>query len=196
MNKRIALFLLLASVCVAQEKPQAAQVSIKAPVDKVSELTNPANVSHAPEWVRTEGHDDLHNESGVTFSLIDKENDAVIRVVCSKGKLISTWLHTDKVIDAQSSPLYGSAVQIEWRRDDEPKAHKVPPLPVSRDFHDIQLGFQGFLYGVGSEFKQNKKANNWGKRVVIGVPIYLSNNGVFTFDVPDPSKVNGECGIK
>jgi hypothetical protein len=77
-------------------------------------------------------------------------------------------------------------------------------MPVSTDFHGILLewwhglrGFEVFMYGPAwGEFGRNKKANNWAKKLVVGVRAYADSDSVFTFDVPDPSVVNGECGIK
>src|SRR5690348_8887347 len=99
-------------------------------------------LANSQDWNRSEYHDDLHNENGVQFSLAAKENRGVIEVNCSNGKLKTAWLLTDKVADTQvKRNLVGelsSEVDVEYRRDSEPKPHRLS-LPVSKDFHGILL---------------------------------------------------------
>jgi hypothetical protein len=178
-----------------------------------------ASMSHAQEWVRTEYHDELHNESGAKFFLAAKEKGGGIEVVCSKGKLKVAWLLTDKGADVQVKTNFvgdiSTEVDVEYRRDAEPKPHHLS-LPVSKDFHGILLqrshgfadvsekgtfsGFENLMYGPfgfgGGEYRRNKKANNWARKLIVGVSAYADSDSVFTFDVPDPTVVNSECGIK
>jgi hypothetical protein len=177
--------------------------------------------TETPQWVKTEYRDELHNESGVEFFLAAHEKGGGIDVTCSKGKLKAAWLLTDKVADATvRSSLTGdlsSEVDVEYRRDAEPKPHHLS-LQVSSNFHGVLLqrsekdrsrgfadiknghGFENLMYGPvglgGGEWHRNKKANNWAKKLVVGIPAYGDSDSVFTFDVPDPSVVNSECGIK
>ncbi len=188
------------------------------------------SVSQAQEWVKTEYHDELHNESGVKFFLAAHEKGGGIEVVCTSGKLKAAWLMTDKVADTEvKSNLMGdlrTAVDVEYRRDAEPKPYHLS-LPVSKDFHGVLLqqplpsrhhgflspgdmqelnqrdsfiGFENLMYGPvgfkGGEWHRNKKANIWAKKLVVGIPAYQEPDSVLTFDVPDPSLVNSECGIK
>jgi hypothetical protein len=60
-----------------------------------------ASLAHAQQWVKTKYRDDLHNETGVKFSLDAKEKGGTLQVVCSKGKLKAAWLFTDTVADVQ-----------------------------------------------------------------------------------------------
>jgi hypothetical protein len=185
--------------------------------------------AHAHEWARTEYRDELHNENGVKFFLAAKEKGGGIEVVCSKGKLKAAWLLTDKIADPQVvhfsegwvSSSSQSLAEVEYRRDDEPKPHKLR-LPISKDFHGILLqqpipsgthivlhgdtprgadrGFENLLYGPmgfgGGDWHRNKKANSWARRLIVGVSSYQDSDAVFTFDVPDPSEVREECGIQ
>jgi len=179
------------------------------------------SMSHAQDWVKTEYHDDLHNESGVKFFLAAHEQGGGIEVVCSNGKLKAAWLLTDKVADATVRSNFvgdlSTEVDVEYRRDAEPKPHHLS-LSVSKDFRGVLLqrsekdrprgfediksghGFENLLYGPvglgGGEWHRNKKANNWARKLIVGVSAYGDSDSVFTFDVPDPSGVNGECGIK
>lgn len=177
------------------------------------------SVAHAQEWSKTEYHDDLHNESGVKFSLSAREKGGAIEVVCSKGKLKTAWLLTDKVADTQiKRNLVGdlsSEVDVEYRRGDEPKPHSLS-LPVSKGFHGVLLqrshgfadvadkgtftGLENLLYGPagfgGGEWRKNKKANNWAKKLIVGVSAFGDSDAVYTFDVPDPSEVRQECDIR
>jgi hypothetical protein len=112
-----------------------------------------------------------------------------------------------------------TGVDVEYRRDAEPSPHHLF-LPASKDFHGILLqrshefshgfpdvsdkgtftGFEHLIYGPaglgGGEWRRNKKANNWARKLIVGVSAYADSDSVFTFDVPDPSVVNSECGIK
>jgi len=173
----------------------------------------------APEWVKTDYRDELHNESGVKFFLAAREKGGGIEVVCSKGKLQAAWLLTDIIADAQVKMDFGGAasaeVDVEYRRDEDAKPHHLS-LPVSNDFHGILLqrahgfadvadkgtfsGFENLLYGPfglgGGEYRRNKKAHNWARKLIVGVPASAGLESVFTFDVPDPSVVNSACGMK
>lgn len=178
-----------------------------------------ASFAQAQQWAKTEFHDDLHNESGVRFTLDAKEKGGGLEVVCSKGKLKAAWLLTDKVAGVQVKQnaignLSGE-VDVEYRRDDERKPHHLS-LPVSKDFHGVLLqrphgfadtadrgtwaGFENLLYGPlgfnGGEWKKNKKANNWAKRVIVGVSAFGESDAVYTFEVPDPTDIRQECDIR
>jgi hypothetical protein len=178
-----------------------------------------ASFARGQQWTKTEFHDDLHNESGIKFALDAKEKGGAIEVICSKGKLKAAWLLTDKVADTQvKQNLMGevsSEVDVEYRRDSEPKAHHLS-LPTSKDFHGILLqrshgfadvadqgtfrGLEHLLYGPagvgGGEWRRNKKANNWAKRLIVGVSAFGDSDAVYTFDVPDPSEIRQQCDIK
>jgi hypothetical protein len=178
-----------------------------------------ASLAHAQQWVKTEYRDDLHNETGLKFSLDAKEKGGTIQVVCSKGKLKAAWLFTDRVADVQvKENLIGdlsSEVDVEYRRDDEQKPHHLS-LPVSKNLHGILLershgfadvadkgtftGLENLLYGPaglgGGEWRKNKKVNNWAKRLIVGVSAFGESDAVYTFEVPDPSEIRQECDIK
>ena len=178
-----------------------------------------ASFAQAQQWVKAEFLDDLHNESGVKFVLDANEKGGAIQVVCSKGKLKSAWLITDKVADVQvKENIIGdlsSEVDVEYRRDDESKPHHLS-LPVSKDFHGVLLqrshgfgdtadrgtftGLENLLYGPtgfgGGEWRKNKKANHWAKRLIVGVSAFGESDAVYTFEVPDPSEIRQECDIK
>jgi hypothetical protein len=180
-----------------------------------------ASTSRAQEWMRTEYHDELHSENGVKFFLAAHEKGGGIEVVCSNGKLKAAWLLTDKVADATVRSNFvgdlNTEVDVEYRRDAEPKPHHLS-LQVSKDFHGVLLqrsekdrpvgfediknghGFENLMYGPvglgGGEWRRNKKANNWARKLAVGVSAFADSDAVLTFDVPDPSLVNSECGIK
>jgi hypothetical protein len=168
-----------------------------------------ASFAHAQQWTKTEYHDELHNKSGVKFVLAAKEQGGGIGVVCSDGKLQEAWLMIDKIADAR----VGDTVDVDYRRDNEAKAHRIR-LTVSEDFRGVllqrhgtqiglgpgsQVGFEQLLYGPlgfgGGEWRKNKKTNNWARRVIVGVSAYADSDAVFTFDVPDPTPVREACGI-
>ena len=176
-------------------------------------------IARAQEWTRTEYHDDLHNDNGIRFSLISNEKGGAIEVNCSRGKLKSAWLLTDEVADTQIKRNFigelSSEVEVEYRRDSEAKPHRLS-LPVSKDFHGVLLqrshgfadvadkgtftGLENLLYGPGGlgggEWRRNKKSNNWAKKLIVGVSAFAGSEAVYTFDVPDPSKMRQECDIK
>lgn len=179
----------------------------------IASLLLSASVCHA-QWTKSEYRDELHNKTGVKFILPAKEEGGGIAVRCSDGKLEEAWLMTNKIADARDGGRWNNdVVDIEYRRDDEPKPHQVT-LPVSSNFQGVLLqspdrvglgpksvfGFEQLLYGPvgfgGGEWKKNKKANNWAHRVIVGVSVYANADVVYTFDVPDPSPVREACGIK
>jgi hypothetical protein len=108
-----------------------------------------------------------------------------------------------------------SEVDIEYRRDNEPKPHRLS-LPVSKDFHGVLLqrphgfadtsdrdtftGLENLLYGPsgfgGGDWHRNKKANNWAKKLIVGVSAFGESDAVYSFEVPDPSEVRRECNLK
>jgi hypothetical protein len=173
------------------------------------------------QWQRTEFNDSLHNVNGVRFRLDASEPGASIEVTCSGGKLLEAWLltensitdtnrihYSDGFITAKVQPL----VEIEYRRDDEPKAHKLR-LPSSKDFHgamlqkkpqssndmflhgddprDVEMGLFVLLYPVKMHRKTGDGA--WVKHIVLGVSSYNSSDAILNFDIPDPTPVIQEC---
>jgi hypothetical protein len=155
----------------------------------------------------------LHNQTGVKFILPAKEEGGAIAVRCSDGKLEEACLVINEIADAHGGQWIKNVVEVEYRRDDEPRPHKIT-LPVSSDFQGVLLqgpariglgpksvfGFEQLLYSPigfgGGEWRKNKKANNWAHRVIVGVSAYASADVVYTFDVSDPSAVREACGIK
>jgi hypothetical protein len=179
----------------------------------IASLLLAASVCHA-QWKKSEYRDLLHNKTGVKFNLPAKEEGGGIAITCSNGKLEDAWLIADRITDARNGGRWNNAVvDVEYRRDDEPKPHKIT-LPVNSNFQGVLLqspdrvgldpksvfGFEQLLYGPigfgGGEWKKNKKANNWAHRVIVGVSVFASADVVYTFDVPDPSPVREACGIK
>ena len=168
-----------------------------------------SNVCHAQaQWTKTEYRDELHNKAVVKFILPAKEEGGGIGVVCSEGKLQQAWLMTDKIANA-----HGGEVTVEFRRGDEPKAHRISAY-VSDDLHGVllqthgtqiglgpgsQVGFEQLLYGPlsfgGGEWRKNKKVNHWAPHLIVGVSAYASEDAVYTFEVPDPTPVREACGI-
>lgn len=153
---------------------------------------------HAQEWRRDEYHDAVNNESGVKFLITSNTHQGDVgglAVVCSKGKFQAAWLLVaDKVIDVQ-----GDLVEVKYRRDDEPNPHTLK-LEVNKSYHGAVLyflNFQSLLYGPrgfgGGEGYRNWKANNWARKLVVGVPVFLSSDTVLSFNVPDPTPVLAEC---
>jgi len=112
------------------------------------------------EWEKSDYRDELHNKSGVRFSLASNEPGGGIEVVCSNGRLQAAWLLTEKVADSNSlhfskgftSSSVQSLVDVEYRRDNDAKPHTLH-LPVSKDFHvvllqePLQSGTDMFLHG-------------------------------------------------
>lgn len=144
----------------------------------------------------------------MTFVLHAREHGGEIDVLCSPGKFKEAWLITDKVAE-----LHEGKVDLEYRRDNESKPHRLRLL-LSEDRRRVllqreeeqfgigafsQSGFEQLLYGPlgfgGGVWRKNKKVNDWAHKLSLDFSVHPTSRVIYTFDVPDPSPVREACGI-
>lgn len=80
----------------------------------------------------------------MTFVLHAKERGGEIDVLCSPRKFKEAWLITDKVAE-----LHEGKVDLEYRRDNESKPHRLRLL-LSEDGHRVLLQREEEQFGIGA----------------------------------------------